>query len=732
MATTQDDTIAELQRTVAELRRERDAALAREAALAEVLDVINRSPDDPGPVFDTVLEKAHSLCGAAIGALSTFDGTLMHTLAMRGFPDDYSARMREPWPPPAATAQRLIDSADVVHIPDATEVGHGLGFLTGRTDMRTALVVPLRKDGVFLGQITAFRDEVRPFAETEIALLESFAAQAVIAMENARLLGELHERTAELAERNSAFGERIEHQSATIDVLKAMSASPGDAQPVFDLIAKRARDICGGYGVTVCEFDGSLLQWRAATGVSEDPAIREAAKAAFPMPPTRDRPLGRAILDREIFHSRDHNTEPGLLRLPHYDTVKSSVTVPMMSGGVAIGALALGSREKGGFSDAQVDLLKTFAEQAVIAISSAETYRALQARTAELTARDAANRALIARQSASVEVLKAISASPDDPQPVFELIARLTRELCVASRASVTEYDGALLHMRARDGYDPTTALLGDRDWPRPPGPDTIHGRVIQNGGVIQVHDVNADDAYAQVAREIMRRLGSRSLLGVPLLREGRVIGAITLGRDQTGGFGDDQVELVRSFAEQAVIAISSATALRALHQRTSDLQELLEYQTATSDVLKVIGRSTFDLQPVLDAVVETAARLCDAEMAVLTRSEGDRLRMVANYGFPPAYEAHQRSRGLIPRVPDSPSAGQRAWHERRAVHIRDAATVPGYPQASLRLANQRTTLAVPLMRNGEPIGTCRWRDSTSSRSRTGRSSLSARSPIRR
>jgi len=162
-----------------------------------------------------------------------------------------------------------------------------------------------------------------------------------------------------------------------------MSASPGDPQPVFDLISVRARDLCGAYGVTVCEFDGSLLHWRAATGISEDPAVREAAKAAFPTPPTPDMAAGRAILDRAIVHLRDHETEPGLRRFSL--TVKSSVVVPLMRGGVPIGTLHMGSRERGGFSDTQIELLKTFAEQAVIAISSAETYRALESRTRELS-----------------------------------------------------------------------------------------------------------------------------------------------------------------------------------------------------------------------------------------------------------------------------------------------------------------------------------------------------------
>jgi two-component system, NtrC family, sensor kinase len=183
-----------------------------------------------------------------------------------------------------------------------------------------------------------------------------------------RIIGDLqrqlHEARAELGARNSAYSERIAYQAAANDVLKVMSASPGDPQPVFDLISVRARDICDAYGVTVYEFDGSLLHWRAATGVSEDPAVRETAKAAFPLSPTPDLAVGRAILSRAIVHIRDHETEPGLRRFSL--AVKSSVVVPLIRGGVPIGALQMGSRERGGFSDAQVGLLETFADQAVI------------------------------------------------------------------------------------------------------------------------------------------------------------------------------------------------------------------------------------------------------------------------------------------------------------------------------------------------------------------------------
>ena len=200
--------------------------------------------------------------------------------------------------------------------------------------------------------------------------------------------------------------------------------------------------------------------------------------------------------------------------------------------------------------------------------------------------------------------------------------------------------------------------------------------------------------------------LGMKSNIAVPLMRDRAAIGALALTANELGGFSDSQVALLQTFAEQAVIAISSAETYRTLQTRTGDLQESLEYQTATSDVLKVISRSTFDLQPVLDTVVETAARLCDADQAAMARPEGDFWRLAANFGFPAEYEAHYRASVAMPYGPDSPSVAARAVLEKVPVHIHDVAAVPGYPDVSIRLGKQRTSLAVPLLREGQPIGT--------------------------
>ena len=253
----------------------------------------------------------------------------------------------------------------------------------------------------------------------------------------AELQRQLDACRAELAARNSEFGERIEHQAATIDVLKAMSASPGDPQPVFDLIARRARDLCNTNSAGLYEFDGELVHRRSTTGleVYGAPEAVEAYERLFPMVPTRGSITCRAILDRQIIHVRDIATEPGVSAAVRNVGHKSQISVPLLRDGAAIGAVVLSSGEIGGFTDSQVALLQTFAEQAVIAITSAETYRELQQRTGDL-------QESLEYQTATSDVLKVISRSTADVQPVLDTVAETAARLCDADSATVLIREG--------------------------------------------------------------------------------------------------------------------------------------------------------------------------------------------------------------------------------------------------------------------------------------------------
>ncbi|MBR0696160.1 GAF domain-containing protein [Bradyrhizobium lablabi] len=379
----------------------------------------------------------------------------------------------------------------------------------------------------------------------------------------AELQRKLDEARAELAARNDAYSERIAYQAAANDVLKVMSASPGDPQPVFDLIVERARDLCGGYGSTVYQFDGTLIHWRAATGVSDDPSVRQAVQAMYPMKPTREWPAGRAIIDRQVIHIRDLESEPGLTPAMRGLTVKSAVLVPLMRGDLPIGVVALGSRELGGFSDTQIELLKTFADQAVIAIESAQLFDQVQARTRDLTES-------LQQQTATADVLKVISRSSVDLDTVLDTLAETVTRLCRADQAYVFRRQDDVYQMVAARGLSAEAKKFIRAN---PPAADrsSMTGRVVSERRAVHIPDVLDDPGYTY--REAQRIAGFRTGLGIPLLREETLIGILTVSRTRVEPFTDKEIELATTFADQAVIAIENARLFDELRDRQAELR---------------------------------------------------------------------------------------------------------------------------------------------------------------
>jgi len=337
-----------------------------------------------------------------------------------------------------------------------------------------------------------------------------------------------------------------------------------------------------------------------------------------------------------------------------------------------------------------------------IAETGAATLAAEHARLLERQhAVEAEHGALRARQAASIEVLQAINAAGDDPRPVLDLILSKLCALAGAATASILEYDGSLLHRAADVGFTPEVLAALRAGFPRPPAMDFVPGRTVLTGEMQHVTDLASERGVFGPARG----MGARSYLGIPLRHEGRVVGVLGIGRADVGGFDAEAVELARGFAEQAVIALASTRTLRALRDRTEDLQASLGQQTATADLLRLISRSTFDLGPVLTRVAETATRLCQADQASIMPYRDGRLLADGSVGFPEEFAVVVRS--IADGIPDrdSPAASYRAVRERRIIQIEDIAAVPGYPEGPVRIGGQRTILGVPLLRDGEPIG---------------------------
>jgi len=379
------------------------------------------------------------------------------------------------------------------------------------------------------------------------------------------------------------------------------------------------------------------------------------------------------------------------------------LAVPLARAGESIGAIVLRRKEVRPFTDRQIELLKTFADQAVIAIENARLFEAEQRGRNELQARSAELAQSLDYQTATSAVLGVISRSPSDAQPVFDAIAASAMRLCNGARAVVSLFDGELLHLAAHTDTTVESSEAIRRYFPRRAELSGISGRVVREGRVIHIPKVQADPDYSPSLREALH---VRSALGAPMLRNGRVIGAVTIGRTELHPFTEKEFTLLQTFAEQAVIAIENARLFEAEQASKRELQESLEYQTAMGEVLGVIARAPGDLQQVLDAVAESAARVCMAMEVRVFRLEGDKLRRAALVG---------RLRlsddvGFSPDVPLSRgSVSGRAILDRRTIHVTDlAAEIESeYPEvaAHQKAIGHRTTLATPLLRDGKALG---------------------------
>ena len=419
---------------------------------------------------------------------------------------------------------------------------------------RSLIIVPMLKDNALIGAITIYRQEVRPFTDKQVELIKNFAAQAVIAIENARLLSELHQRTTDL-------GEALEQQIATADVLRVISSSPGDLEPVFQAMLEKAVSICDAKFGTLFRFDGSAFH--LAARVNTPAALAEFQKKRGPFLPPSGNNLDRMMKTKQVQHSADDAAEPVPAQGLRLGGARSIVHVPMLQGEQLVGALAIYRQEIRPFTEKQIELLKNFAAQAVIAIENARLLNELRLRTVDLTES-------LEHQTATSEVFQLISSPQAPVQAVLDSVAANAVRLCEALHATIYLHDGEFVVIHAHSGPLGRTPIgtrqVANNNW--------VTGRAVLEGRTIHVPDLQNDDDYPQ-GKEIALRLGHRTTLAVPLISNDTAVGAILLRRREARPFNDRQIALVQNFAAQAVIAIENARLLKELRERTEEVVKL-------------------------------------------------------------------------------------------------------------------------------------------------------------
>jgi signal transduction histidine kinase len=501
----------------------------------------------------------------------------------------------------------------------------------------------------------------------------------------------------QLARRDSNIEERIAHQGAALDVLKAMSNSPGDPQPVFDLIVQHALHECDGMSCALFEYDGELVHTRAGCG--GDAAAISAFQTTFPRPATRDYLVGRAILDRQTIHVRDIESDPGVAPAVRAMGGRTTLSMPLLRDGEAIGAISLNSREAGGFSDSRIALLQTFAEQAVIAISSAKTYRALQERTEALTRRNSEYGERIEQQAAMIEVLEAISISAGDDQPVLALITRRARELCDAETVGVFSFDGTMISIRCTDAIDPKALEPYTRSFPRPPSRDLTIGRAILDRKVVEIDDAGADTSLAAV----VHAHGNRSIITLPFLVKDRVAGGMSIAVRKPGGLTDSQKALARILAEQASIAIGAAATVRQLQDRTAALSQSVSELQVLEEVLRAVN-SSLELETVLSTIISRAVQLSEADQGTIYEFDEAEQVFVPRSVYGMTADRVEALRDRRIRIGETPLGISAA--KRELLHIPDLSQTLDIDGArELVASGMHALLAVPLLRDERVIG---------------------------
>ena len=628
-----------------------------------------------------IVKSAARLCGSPKTTLTLVDEAKENIVLRAGWDEkDLDQRLGASLPltdpgvaPAAVRERRLVHDVNIAD-SDLYRQGHKhRRTLVDDLGVHTLLSVPIFADGEAIGCIKLMRTEPGPFTDQQVALIEFFAAQAVIAIENARQFRELQTR--------------LEREAATREILSVISQSPDDEQPVFDVILENAARLCGApmARLLMANEERTEFSITAFWGMEHRVAqVGDTVSLDTIMLPAQ------SIRENVLIHTPDMREAagykeglPAATRIIDGENIRTLLLVPLSRGSEALGCIALNRKEVAPFTEDEIALVQTFAAQAVIAIENVRQFRELQTR--------------LEREAATREILYAISQSPDDEQPVFDVVLKNAAQLCGSLNAVLSLADDSREYVINRAAWGETYNEV-DFGLKVPLAGQSVAALTVREKRVVQIEDLADTYLYRygwEYRRHLVDKGGIRTVLAVPLVAGDVGIGCINLRRSEVSPFSPDQIALLETFAAQAVIAIENVRQFR-------ELQTRLEREAATSGILEVISQSRDDDQPVFDVILENAARLCGAPHAALNLVDESRENSVVTAFYPINFKSFNVGDKF--KLSDNPMAIARCIQGAHVIHVEDLADDDRYRQGDpfrVRMVDEegaRTLLCVPLV----------------------------------